>query len=67
MAPLDQLVDEEWKADAVKEDTCLSHINLLREQFAEAAHQKGIDLLTPLTHSNNSTDINDIGNDRIYG
>jgi hypothetical protein len=29
MAPLDQLVDEEWRADAVKEDTCLSHINLL--------------------------------------
>ncbi len=67
MAPLDQLVDEEWKADAEKEDTHLSHINLLREQFVEAAHQKGIDLLTPLTHSNNGMDINEIGNDRIYG
>jgi hypothetical protein len=37
LAPVDQLVDEERKDDAVKEDTCLSRINLLREQFTEAA------------------------------
>ncbi len=67
MASLDQLVDEEWRADAVKEDTCLFCINLLREQFAEAACLKGIDFLTPPTHSDNSTDVNEIGDDGIYG
>jgi hypothetical protein len=67
MAPNDHLVDEEWRADAVKENTYLSHINFLREQFAEAACQKGIDLPTPPTHSNNSMDVNEIGNDGIYG
>jgi hypothetical protein len=36
-------------------------------QFAEAAHQKGIDLLTPPTHSSNGTDVDEIGDDRIYG
>ncbi len=51
----------------MKEDTHLSRINLLWEQFAEAAHQKGIDVLTPPTHSNISTDVDEIGNDRIYG
>jgi hypothetical protein len=67
MAPLDQLVDEKWKADAVKEDTRLSRINLLREQYAEAAHQKGINLLRPPTHSDSGTDVDEIGDDRIYG
>ncbi len=66
-APLDQLVVEEWRADAVKEDTCLSHSNLLWEQFTEAACQKGIDLLTPPTLSNNGIDVDEIGNDRIHG
>jgi hypothetical protein len=50
-------VGDEWRADAVKKDTCLSHINLLREQFAKAACQKGIDVLTPPTHSNIGTDV----------
>jgi hypothetical protein len=51
-------VDEEWRADTMKEGTCLSHINLPREQFLEAAHQKGIDLLTPPTHSNFGMEVN---------
>jgi hypothetical protein len=67
MAPHDQLVEEEWKADAVKKDTCLSRIYLLREQFAEAACQKGIDSLTPPSHSNNGTKVNEIEDGRIYG
>ncbi len=67
MAPFNQLVDEERKADAVKEDTCLSRIKLLREQFAEAACWKGIDLLRHPTHSENGMDANEINNERIYG
>jgi hypothetical protein len=67
MAPFDQLVDKERKADAVKEDTCLSHIKLLQEQFAEAACQQGIDLLTHPAHSDTGTDVDEIGNNEIYG
>ncbi len=50
----------------MKKDTHLFHINFQREQFAEAACQKGIDLPTPPTHSNNDIDVNVIGNDGIY-
>jgi hypothetical protein len=67
MAPLYQLVYDEWRADAMKEDTCLSRINLLREQFAEAAHQKGIDVLTPPTHRDIGTDVNETSDDGMYG
>jgi hypothetical protein len=67
MAPFEKLVEEEEKVNAVKEDTHLSQIEVLREQFAEAACQKGYDLSTNTTHSNNGTEANELSGDGIHG
>jgi hypothetical protein len=67
MAPFKSLVEEGEKADTLKEDTHLSQIKLLHEQFAEATCQKGYDLSTSTSHNNDSTDTNKLGGNEIYG
>jgi hypothetical protein len=66
MDPFDKLVDEEEKADAAKEASCLLHIKLLQEQFAHAAHQKVNGFLMDTSHSKDGTDAPDFGDDGIY-
>ncbi len=63
----DKLVDEEEKANAAKEASCLLHIELLQEQFAHAAHQKVDGLLMDTSHSKDGTDAPDFGDNGIYG
>jgi hypothetical protein len=67
MGPFDKLVAAEEKVDTAKEDTRLLRIKMLQEKFKHAAHQKVNGLLMDTSHSKDSTDAPDFGDNGIYG